>query len=59
MEMSNKRGLFITSNISKVYEKIIKKRNDEKFREGITPWQNGIKNRSSTDNILIATSVIE
>ena len=60
MEMSNKRGLFLTNNISKVYERIVKQRNDIKFRDGITAWQNGgIKNRSPTDNIFIVTSVIE
>ena len=58
--MSNKRGLFITDNVSKVYERIIKNRNDEKFREGITEWNTGgIKNRSTVDNIMIANAVIE
>ena len=46
--MSNKRGLFLTNNVSKVNERVVKGRNDEKFREGRTEWQTGgIKNRSA------------
>ena len=33
--MSNKRGLFLTNNVSKVYERVVKKRNDEKFKDTI------------------------
>ena len=58
--MSNKRGLFITDNVSKIYERIIKNRNDNNFRAGITEWNTGgIKNRSTVDNIMIANAVIE
>ena len=28
-EMQNKRGLFLTNNVSKVYERVVKNRNDE------------------------------
>ena len=31
LEMDNKRGLFITDILSKVYEKVLKTRNDEKI----------------------------
>ena len=36
MKMENKRGLFLTNNVSKVYEKVLKERNREEFKEGIT-----------------------
>ena len=59
-EMSNKRGLFLTNNVSKVYERVVKNRNDERFREGITEWATGgIQNRAAIDNVLTATSVLE
>ena len=32
--MSNKRGLFLTNNVSKVYESVIKKRNDTGVSQG-------------------------
>ena len=58
--MKNKRGLFLTNNVSKVYERIVKERNDEQFRKGITKWNlGGIKNRSTIDSIMITTSIIE
>ena len=60
MDLNNKRGLFLTSNLSKVYEKLVKKRNQELFEAGISPWQTGgVRGRSTTDNILITTAVIE
>ncbi len=58
--MSNKRGLFLTNNVSKVYERIVKERNSEKYRATISEWANGgLKNRSVIDNLLIITSIIE
>ncbi len=58
--MSNKRGLFLTNNISKVYERIVKERNAEKYRATISEWANGgIKKRAAVDNVLIITSIIE
>lgn len=60
MLMNNKRGLFLTNNISKVYERVVKQRNDENFRKGITEWQNGgIKNRAPIDVVFMITSIIE
>ena len=60
MLMNNKRGLFLTNNNSKVYERVVKERNAESFKKGITKWQTGgIKNRSTVDNIFIITSIIE
>ena len=58
--MSNKRGLFLTNNISKVYERIVKERNEESYREGISEWANGgLKSRAGIDNIMIINSIIE
>ena len=58
--MSNKRGLFLTNNISKVYERVLKQRNDENFRTGLTEWQTGgVKNRSPIDNVMTAIAIIE
>ena len=58
--MCNKRGLFLTNNTSKIYEKIVKQRNDEAFRDGISEWQTGgIKDRAPIDNLLTTTSIIE
>ena len=58
--MSNKRGLFLTNNVSKVYERVIKRRNDTEFRQKINDTtMGGIKNRSTIDVLLLATSIIE
>ena len=40
-KMSNQRGLFLTNNVSKVYEKIVKERNNDEFIDNITEWQTG------------------
>ena len=54
------RGLFLTNNISKVYEKIVKNRNAENFKEEISEWQTGgVVNRATVDNVIIATAIIE
>ena len=58
--MENKRGLFLTSIISKVYERVVKYRNEVKMTEQRSPWQmGGEKGRSCTDNLFITYSVIE
>ena len=59
LEMDNKRGLFITDILSKVYEKVIKKRNDEKIRAYLSDYQTGgVKFRSNVDNIMITSEII-
>ncbi len=58
--LSNKRGLFLTNNVSKVYERIVKERNAETYRAGISEWANGgIRNRAGIDNVMILTAIIE
>ena len=50
----------MTNNVSKVYERIVKTRNEDDFKRGITPWATGgVKERSTVDNKLIVTSIIE
>ena len=59
-KMDNKRGIFLTNNIGKIYEKVIKGRNSEPFESNITKWvTGGVKKRSPIDNTMIATTMIE
>ena len=54
--MGNKRGLFITNVISKVYEKILKKRNSI---NGISWFQcGGQQNRSTIDHVMTLMAII-
>ena len=54
LEMTNKRGLFLTNIISKVYERIMKKRNKKQMKEKSSPWQmGGVDKRSTVDNHFI------
>ena len=58
--MGNKRGLFLTNIISKIYERVVKRRNEESMKENRSSWQmGGEKGRSCTDNLFITYSVIE
>ena len=58
--MPNKRGLFLTNIISKVYERTIKKRNQDSVKVCSSPWQmGGVQKRSPTDNQFITFSIIE
>ncbi len=56
--MKNKRGLFITNLISKVYERIIKERN--KGRSKLSPMQTGgTEGLSTIDLTMVVLAVIE
>ena len=58
--MGNKRGLFLTNNVSKIYEKIVKERNSDDFTEGISEWHTGgVSERSTVDTMMTMTAVIE
>ena len=60
LHMGNKRGLFLTNTVSKTYERCMKERNDESFREGITEWATGgVNNRAQVDNVMTTTAIIE
>ena len=55
----NQRGLFLMNMVAKVYEKV-KKRQNEKIHSNISQMQTaGRKQRSTIDNILIVSSIIE
>ena len=57
-KMKNKRGLFITNVISKVYERIIKERNQGRAK--LSPNQaGGVKERSTIDHVMTVLAVIE
>ena len=57
--MDNKRGLFITDIISKLYEKVIKNRNNEKINAYISDQQaGGVKGKSTIDNIIVLNEII-
>ena len=59
-KMPNKRGLFLTNNISKVYEKVVKSRNQEQFCTNITEWQTGgIRCRAPIDNTMVTLAIGE
>ena len=47
-EMKNRRGLFLTNIISKLFEKVLANRNRDRIEQSISPNQcRGIKNRNS------------
>lgn len=57
--MDNKRGLFLTEVVSKLYEKILKNRNAEKINGYLSDFQSGgVKKRSTGDNKLILSEVL-
>ena len=59
LEMDNKRGLFITDILSKIYEKVIKNRNEEKIGTYSTDYQmGGVKERSPGDYLLLLSETI-
>ena len=41
MKMTNKRGLFLTNILGKIFERVIKERNREAYSEGLSPNQIG------------------
>ena len=59
LEMDNKRGLFITDVLSKLYEKVIKNRNNDRVMEYISPYQSGgVRGKATVDNHIILSEVI-
>ena len=59
LDMNNKRGLFLTEVVSKLYEKIIKNRNESKVNKYITEFQTGGKKGTATvDNHIILSEVL-
>ena len=59
LEMENKRGLFLTDVISKLYEKILKNRNQEPIQQYISPNQaGGAKGKTTIDHIMVLCETI-
>ena len=59
LEMSEKRGLFMTNIISKCMEKILFDRREVNLRKNISPFQNGgMKKRAIQDNLFIKNHII-
>ena len=57
--MDNKRGLFITDIISKLYEKVVKNRNDDNIRSYTSDFQaGGVKKRSTGDCLFLTSEII-
>ena len=58
-DIENRRGLFITSIISKLYEKIKLARNEENINKGISKYQcGGSKGKSTVDHIMTLNEII-
>ena len=59
-DMENRRGLFITSTIGKVYEKVLKNNNSEKYEERVSKYQcGGRKEKAPVDHVLTLNAVID
>ena len=57
-KMENKRGLFVTNLVSKVYEKVVKERNKERAK--VSPMQTGgVTGKSTIDNTMVMLAVVE
>ena len=58
--VENRRGLFITNILSKLYERVLRERNMETTLENMSPYQcGGIKHRSITDHVFTIMAIIE
>ena len=59
LELENRRGIFITNTISKLFEKIRSGKINEKLNSKISEFQcGGIEARSTTDHLITLNSVI-
>jgi hypothetical protein len=59
LEMANKRGLFLTDIISKLYEKILKNRNQEHIQQYISPNQaGGVLGMTTVDHIMVLSEIV-
>ena len=58
--MKNKRGLFITNLISKVFERVVKNRNKDMITGNLSSAQTGgVEKRSTIDNLFTVLAVVE
>ena len=59
LEMENKRGLFLTDVISKLYEKIMKIRNQKQVQQYISPNQTGgTKGKTTVDHVIVLNEIM-
>ena len=59
-DLENRRGLFITDCMSKLYDKIKMKRNMDKLEQGISKYQvGGMRGKSTVDHIMTLNAVID
>ena len=59
LDMNNKRGLFLTEVLSKLYEQIMKMRNEDQKKAYVSPYQTGgVKERATVDNHIIFSEII-
>ena len=59
-EMKNRRGLFITNIIGKLYEKVIAIRNTETIERYLSPYQcGGVKDRGTADHLFTLRALME
>ena len=59
LDLDNKRGLFITEIISKVYEKVIKNRNRQTIERSLSDNQTGgLRDRATIDNHVLLSETI-
>ena len=59
-EMENRRGIFLTNTVSKLFEKIKQDAQRDMIEEGISRHQTGgIRDRSKDDNIMTFNAVID
>ena len=58
-DLENRRGLFITNNVSKIYDKVKMTRNSDKLDKGISKFQcGGTKERQIADHTMTLDAVI-
>ena len=59
-DLENRRGLFITNNVSKLYDKVKMERNKEKLNRGISKHQcGGMTGKSTVDHTMTLNAVID
>ena len=59
-EMENRRGIFLTNTISKLFEKVKQDAQRDMIEEGISRYQTGgIRDRSKDDNTMTLNAVID
>ena len=59
-EMTNRRGLFMTNIISKIFERVIKNRNEPALDQSLIQYQcGGIKHRSTIDHVMTLMAILD